>query len=97
MSVKKGLVGFGMSAALIVSGGLSLKEWHDANSLRAEIISCQNPHDKLPQCAGILATNETVSAVNVDRNVYGLLAGLAFAGGAVAAGFSLYETLEYED
>src|SRR5689334_17895069 len=97
MSVKRGLLGFGMSAALITGGGFSLKEWHDANSQRAEVMSCQNTQNNLSKCAGILATNETLSALNVDRNVYGSIAFLALVGGAIVTGISVYETMQDED
>ncbi len=97
MSIKRGLVGFGMSTALAAGGMFCLNEWGEARDIKADRISCQNNREAVSICSTIVATPESINNAKDRSAAYGWLGVVTMTGAGIGTIISFVEAMQDEN
>ncbi|MGZ6005310.1 MAG: hypothetical protein ACXWLH_04115 [Candidatus Saccharimonadales bacterium] len=96
MSIKRGLVGFGMATALATGGFYSIHEALDANSKKDETSACIGK-SATRACDSLVATQESVNSLETETQIYALIGGLSMIGAAYMSLTSFGEVMSDDE
>ncbi len=97
MSLKTGLIGFGMSAAVIAGGGVAIHEWsHDRHVVGREKACVAESNAGKLACQDVVTSPDIIEANEDTAKVYGYVGGLSLIVGGIGVIASFNEAIDSE-
>jgi hypothetical protein len=98
MSVRNGLIAFGMSAAVAAGGAASIHEAFQQADRHALEESCAMPANVGKQaCQGVLTSPEALVNSHTGNQVYGWMGGILMVGGVLGLAAAYEEITESDE